>query len=321
MRIILLRALLLLFVLSTAGVASAQTWPAKPIRFIVPWPAGGLNDLLARVYSDPVSAAIGQPIVLDFKPGAGGRIGMAQAAVAAPDGHTIAFGNLGPLTIYPHLYKELGYDPRTSFTPIAMLAASPLVLVTNKDLPAANVAELLALAKKRSLNIASIGIGSAQHLFFEIFKNREPFDAVHVPYKGTNESMPAMLAGQIDAMFETLPSVLPLVRDGRIKALAVTTPQRVPLLPDVPSLAEAGYPGLEVTTWYAVVAPAGTPKAALDRLSAEYRRIGELPKTQQFLAEQGLIYVPVSPEEFTQQMLKESERWATIIRQQNIKVE
>jgi tripartite-type tricarboxylate transporter receptor subunit TctC len=130
-----------------------------------------------------------------------------------------------------------------------------------------------------------------------------------------------MLAGQIDAMFETLPSVLPLVRDGRIKALAVTTPKRVPLLPDVPSLAEAGYPGLEVTTWYAVVAPAGTPKAALDRLSAEYRRIGEQPKTQQFLAEQGLIYVPVSPEEFTQLMLKESDRWATIIRQQNIKVE
>ena len=315
------RLALVLLLVCFAGSAGAQNWPAKPIRFVVPWPAGGLNDLLARFYSDPVSAAIGQPIVLDFKPGAGGRIGMAQAAAAAPDGHTIAFGNLAPLTIYPHLYKELGYDPRASFTPIAMLAASPLVLVTNKDLPAASVAELLALAKKRSLNVASIGIGSAQHLFFEIFKNREPFDAVHVPYKGTNESMPAMLAGQIDAMFETLPSVLPLVRDGRIKALAVTTPQRVPLLPDVPSLAEAGYAGLEVTTWYAVVAPAGTPKPALERLSAEYRRIGEQPKTQQFLAEQGLIYVPVTPEEFTQQMLKESDRWATIIRQQNIKVE
>src|SRR4051812_42093282 len=128
MKIALFRTLLLVFALSIAASAAAQSWPARPIRFIVPWPAGGLNDVLARVYSDPVSAAIGQPIVLDFKPGAGGRIGMAQAAAAAPDGYTIAFGNLGPLTIYPHLYKDLGYDPRASFTPIAMLAASPLVL-------------------------------------------------------------------------------------------------------------------------------------------------------------------------------------------------
>ena len=312
-------ALCLLFALP----AAAQDWPVKPVRFVVPWPAGGLNDVIARTFNDRVGKALGQTIVNDFKPGAGGRIGVAEVARAAPDGYTIGMGNLGPLTIFPNLYKKIPYDAKKDFVPITMFAASPLVLVTNNGMPVKSVADLIGLAKYQpgKLNYASVGIGTAQHLIFEMFKKRDGANMVHVPYKGTNESLPDLIDNRVQAMFDTLPLMLPQIRGGKIRALAVTTPQRVPQLPDVPTLAEVGYPDINVVTWYAVIAPAGTPPAVVDRLYREYTTVAQLPEVQKFLADQGLVYLPNTQGQFATRIEAERNRWAQIIAEQGIKVE
>jgi tripartite-type tricarboxylate transporter receptor subunit TctC len=307
-----------------ARPALAQApWPSKPIRFIVPWPPGGLNDLIARGYNDQVSRRLGATIVNDFKAGAGGRIGVAEIARAAPDGYTIGMGNLGPLTIFPHLYRDMPYDARRDLVPVTMFAASPLVLVVNKDLPVNSVAELIALVKSRPgrMNAASVGVGTAQHLIFEMFKERDGIQMEHVPYKGTNESLPAMLQGDVHAMFDTLPLMLPQLRAGAIKALAVTTPQRIAQLPDVPTMVESGYPDADVVTWYAVITPAGTPRAVIDRLYDAYTEAAATPEVKKLLEEQGLIYLPNTQGQFASRIATESDRWARIIREQKISVQ
>ncbi|MGH8221462.1 MAG: Bug family tripartite tricarboxylate transporter substrate binding protein [Woeseiaceae bacterium] len=232
-------------------------------------------------------------------------------------------GNLGPLTIFPNLYRDLPYDVKRDLVPITMFAASPLVLVVPNDLPASSVKELIATAKAQpgKLNYASVGIGTAQHLIFEMFKKKDGAEMVHVPYKGTNESLPALITGQVQAMFDTLPSMLPHIRGGKMRALAVTTPRRVEQLPDVPTLAEAGYPEVDVVTWYALIAPAGTPKAVTDRLYKEYTAVAQTPEVQKFLAEQGLVYLSNPPGQFAKRIETESARWGQLIRELNIKVE
>jgi tripartite-type tricarboxylate transporter receptor subunit TctC len=308
--------------LATPALAQ-PAWPTRPVRFIVPWPPGGLNDLVARAFNDPVARALGQPIVNDFRSGAGGRIGVAEVARAAPDGYVIGMGNLGPLTIFPHLFRDIPYDAGRDLIPIVMFAASPLVLVVANEVPARNVAELIAWVKARPgrANYASVGVGTAQHLIFEMFKQRDGIAMEHLPFRGTNESLPAMFRGDIQAMFDTLPLMLPQIRAGAVRALAVTTPVRVPQLPDVPTLVESGYPDIDVATWYAVIAPAGTPPAIVSRLHAEYVRVALLPETQRFLAEQGLIYLQNDPGAFAARVAAERERWGQIIRAQNIRVE
>jgi tripartite-type tricarboxylate transporter receptor subunit TctC len=317
-----LPALLALAAGSRVAMAQEAAWPARPLRFIVPWPPGGLNDLIARAFNDRVSRALGQTIVNDFRAGAGGRIGVAEVARAAPDGYTIGMGNLGPLTIFPNLYRDIPYDVGRDLAPVMMFAASPLVLVVNNDLPARSVAELIALAKARpgALNFGSVGIGTAQHLIFEMLRVRDGIAMEHVPYRGNADSLIALMASDVQAMFETLPTILPAIRDGRVRALAVTTPSRVPHLPEVPSLAESGYPEIEVATWYAVIAPARTPAPVLDRLYAEYTAVSLLPEMQRFLAEQGLIYLPNTRAEFAARIAAETERWGRIIRERGISV-
>ncbi len=307
-----------------AAPAGAQTaWPARPIRFVVPWPPGGLNDLIARFFNDRVSQALGQPIVNDFRSGAGGRIGVAEIARGAPDGYTIGMGNLGPLTIFPNLDRSIACDAARDLAPIVMFCASPLVLVVPPNSPARDVAGVIAAARAAPgrLNYASVGVGTAQHLIFEMFKRRDGIAMEHVPYRGTNESLPAMLQGDIFAMFETLPLMLGQLRSGAVRAIAVTTPQRVPHLPDVPTLAESGYPDVQIVTWYAVIAPAATPAAVQERLWREYTRVAEAPEAQRFLAEQGLIHLPATQVEFAARVAAESARWAQIIREQNIRLE
>jgi tripartite-type tricarboxylate transporter receptor subunit TctC len=316
----------LLTALAAAAAPAAQAqpaWPSRPVRFIVPWPPGGLNDLIARAFNDRVSRALGQTIVNDFKAGAGGRIGVAEVARSAPDGYTIGMGNLGPLTIFPHLYRDMPYDAAKDLVPVTMFAASPLVLVTANNLPVSNVAGLIARAKAQPgrMNYASVGVGTAQHLIFEMFRRRDGIDMAHVPYRGTNESLPAMMQGDIHAMFDTLPLMLPQIKSGAVKALAVTTPRRVPQLPDVPTLAEAGYPEVDVVTWYAVITPASTPAPIVDRLYREYTTVAQMPEIQSFLNEQGLIYLPNSQGQFARRITEESERWARIIKEQQIKVD
>ncbi|WP_203073606.1 Bug family tripartite tricarboxylate transporter substrate binding protein [Falsiroseomonas ponticola] len=305
------------------GLARAQApWPARPVRFIVPWPPGGLNDLVARAFNDPVSRALGQPIVNDFRAGAGGRIGVAEVARAAPDGYTIGMGNLGPLTIFPHLFRDIPYESGRDLASIVMFAAAPLVLVVSNDVPATNVAEFIAWVRSRPGrgNYASVGIGTAQHLIFEMFRGRDGIAMEHVPFRGTNESLPAMLRGDVQAMFDTLPLMRAPVEQGQVRALAVTTPARVPQLPNVPTLMEQGY-DIDVATWYGVIAPAAVPAPILARLHAEYVKVAESAEGQRFLAEQGLIYLPNAPGAFAARVAAERARWGQIIAAQGIKVE
>ncbi|HYF07821.1 MAG TPA: tripartite tricarboxylate transporter substrate binding protein [Acetobacteraceae bacterium] len=306
-----------------APAAAQPAWPARPIRFVVPWPPGGLNDLIARFFNDRVAQALGQPIVNDFRSGAGGRIGVAEIARAAPDGHTIGMGNLGPLTIFPHLDRNIPYDAARDLVPIVMFCASPLVLVVPPNSPARDVAGLIAAARAAPgrMNYASVGVGTAQHLIFEIFRHRDGIAMEHVPYRGTNESLPAMMQGAVHAMFDTLPLMMPQIQGGAVRAIAVTTPQRLPQLPEVPTMIEAGYPEVDVVTWYAVIAPMGTSAPVQERLFREYTRVAGTPEAQRFLAEQGLIHLPMTQAAFAEHVAAESARWGRLIRDQNIRVE
>lgn len=304
-----------------AGAATAQQWPNRPIKFIIGWSPGGLNDVLARLYNDHVGSAVNQPVVMEYKPGAGGRIGMVEAARARPDGYTLALGNLGPLTIAPHLYTDLGYDPQKSFVPVSALGAAPLIMVVAKDATAKSWKELLEESKTKPLNYGVPGIGSPFHLTFELLRERENFGMVGVPYKGTNEQIPALLSGQVHVAIDTLASMLPLLKDGRLRALAVTSAQRVPQLPDVPTLSELGYEGLVIHSWYAVLAPAGTPQPIVDRLAAEYRKASETENVRQYLSTQGLIPLSATSAEFAATMKQELERWGRIIKARKITVQ
>ena len=317
-----IRTLLGVFLLFAGWAAWAQDWPARPIKFVVPWPAGGLNDVIARAFNDRVSVGLGQTVVTDFRAGAGGRIGVAEVARSAPDGYTIGMGNLGPLTIFPTLYKQMPFDVSKDLIPITMFAASPLVLVVANDSPIKSMQDLIAAAKAKPgyYNYASVGIGGPQHLIMEILKARTGVFMVHVPYKGTTESLPAILAGDVHATFDTLPFLLPHIRAGKIRALAVSTPNRVPQLPDVPTLKELKLSDTDVVTWYALIVPAKTPKPIVDRLYKEYTAVAQQPEVQKLLAEQGLIYIPNSTPEFQTRIEDETKRWATVIRNNKIEV-
>lgn len=312
--------------LSAAIQAHAQStndWPSRPVRFLVPWPAGGLNDVIARSFNDKVAAALGKTVITDFKAGAAGRIGVTEIAKAKPDGYTIGMGNLGPLTIFPSLYKTMPYSVKDDLIPITMFAASPLVLVVSGSSPIKTVKDLIDAAKAKPgvLNYASVGPGSPAHLTFEILKKRTAIDLLHVPFKGTNESLPAMFAGDIHAMFDTLPLALPHIQAGKLRALAVTTSQRVPQLPDVPTLKELGLVEDEVVTWYAVIAPAGTPAPIIDRLYKEYTAAAGMPEVKKMLTDNGLIYLPNTMAQFQARIVDETARWAQLIKENNLQLD
>ncbi|MCC6473569.1 MAG: tripartite tricarboxylate transporter substrate binding protein [Burkholderiales bacterium] len=311
-----------LIVLLASCFVHAEDWPARPIRFVVPWTPGGLADIAARAFNDQVSRTLGQPVVTDYKPGAGGMVGTAEIARATPDGYTIGMGNLAPLTILPSLFKDMQYNVEKDLVAVTMFAASPLVLASSNAFPAKTVAEVVAAARANpgKLNYASVGVGTAQHLIFEIFRRKDGIEMQHIPYKGTSTSLPALISDQVQLTFETLPSLLPQIRAGKVRAIAVTTPQRVPQLPDVPTLTEVGYPEIDVVTWYAVIVPAGTPRAIIERLYKEYTAAAQTPEIQKFLSEQGLVYLQNAPGQFAQRIRAESARWAQIIREQNIRV-
>lgn len=316
-------SLLMMVLLCSAWASWAQEWPVRPIRFLVPWPAGGLNDVIARAFNDRVSRSLGQTVITDFKAGAAGRIGVAEIARAAPDGYTIGMGNLGPLTIFPTLYKQMPFDVKKDLIPITMFAASPLVLVVSADSPIKTAQDLVAAARAKPgvHNFASVGLGSPAHLTYEMLKSRTGIDVVHVPYKGTNESLPAIFAGDIQSTFDTLPSLLPHIRAGKLRALAVTTPGRVPQLPEVPTLKELSLSDTDVVTWYALIVPAGTPQPVVDRLYKEYTAVAQLPEMQKLLADQGLIYLPNTTAQFQARIAEETGRWAKLIKDNKIEVE
>ena len=303
--------------------AWGQAWPSKPIRIIVPFAPGGPADLLPRLIGPKLTEAWGQPVVVENKPGAGGNIGMDALAKAAPDGYTLVIGPNGNLVVNPHLDPNLPYDVFRDFTPVTLLASFSNVLVVNPEVPAKTVPELIALAKAKpgALSYGSPGTGSQAHLGGEFLKLMAGIDIIHVPYNGTAPAMRDLLGGQISFMFAQTSSALPQVQSGKLRALGVASARRSAQLPDVPTIAESGLPGFEAVSWYALLAPAGTPKEIVTRLQAEIARILQLPDIREKLALQGGEPVGNTPEQLSSMLKSESSRYADIVKRANIKAE
>ena len=314
---------LMLFLIGLCPVVWAQTYPTKPIRVIVPFPAGESIDATARLIAQPWMAALGQQMVIDNRGGAGGTIGTELAAKALPDGYTISYGNLGPLSIGPNLYQKLGYDLFKDLAPVSQATSLPFVLFGSMTLPVNTAQELVAYAKARpgQLNFGSTGVGSGLHLMGELLKLTAGVDMVHVPFKGVAQAVPEIMAGRLQLAFNTIPAFLPHVKAGRLKAFVITAPKRSPLLPDVPACTEAGLPGLDANAWHAVVAPAGTPREIVRKLQQTLAATLALPEVRSQLAAVGAEPVASAPEEFAKFMRAESDKWARVIKAGGVKVE
>ena len=300
--------------------ARAEDYPQKPIKMITPYPPGGPTDVLARAVSQKLSERLGQPIIIDNRPGASGMIGADLVAKAAPDGYTL-LANASIHVINPSLYKAPPYDAIKDFAPVGQIAEVPLVLVVSPALGVKTVKELIAKAKTTPLNFASSGNGSAPHLAGEGFKIATGADMLHIPYKGSGPAITDLMGGQVNLMFDSLPSSMPYIKSGRIIAIAVTTKTRTSALPNVPTVAESGVPGFDVSTWYGIWAPAATPAAIVHRISAELAAVVRLPEIRARLADLGAEPVGSTPEEFTAYNRSELTKWAKIVKDSGAKVD
>jgi tripartite-type tricarboxylate transporter receptor subunit TctC len=309
--------------LSVAGIAAAQNYPSRPIRFIVPFPPGGGNDVMARIIGQKFTEAFGQQIVIDNRGGAGGNIGTEIAARAAPDGYTLFLGGVGSHGTNPGLQARLPYDPVKDFAPVSQIASAALVAVSNLGLPAKSIAELVKLAQTRpgQINYASSGTGSIAHLSVELFNAMAKIKLQHVPYKGTGPALTDLLSGQVQLLFNSALSMLPQIRGNRVRALAVTSAARITPLPEVPTLAESGVAGYDATSWYGVLAPARTPRAIVDKLHAEVAKAVRAPDLRERLLSEGAIPVGNTPEQFAVFIQRELERWAKVIKDAGIRIE
>ncbi len=301
---------------SSVGVA-AETWPAKPVRIIVPFPPGSSPDLIARMLTDKLAQALGQPVIVENKPGAGGNLGTGLVAKAEPDGYTLGLSIPGPLAVNTVLYKKMEYDPFTELAPLTLVAVSPNVLIVNPGLGVNSVKEFIDYAKAQpgKLNYGSIGNGSASHLTMELLKMQAGVDIVHVPYPGSPQVITSILANQVQAGFVVPGTAMPLVQSGRVKALAVTSSARSPVLPDLPTVAEAGFPGFESSAWIGMVAPAKTPKPIIDRLSQELVAIIHSQDVREKMLKIYFQAVGTTPEGLSNLMRSERDRWAKVIKQ------
>jgi len=313
----------LLAALAPAQWAVAQSYPTKPIRWIVTYPPGGPTDVVARAIGAKLTEAWGQQIIIDNRAGAGGMIGTELGARAAPDGYTLLFGTSAGMTINPALQSKLPYDPVKDFAPVSLLVINPQLLVLNPTVPANSVKELVALAKAKpgQLNYASVGQGSPNHLGMELLKALTGTNIVHVPYKGTGPAITDLLGGQVQLMFNSMPTVLPLVRSGKLRALAVGSTQRISAIADIPTVAESGVPGFENVTWYGMFAPAKTPREIVNKLNAQVVRILAEPDMAQRLSSQGAEPRSSTPDELAKFMRVEFGRWAKVIKSAGVKVE
>ena len=302
--------------------ARAAAWPARPLRLVVPFPPGGSTDILAREIAHKLQEALGQPLVVDNKAGAGGSIGSAEAARAPGDGYTLLMGHIGTLAVNPSLYSKLAYDPRTSFVPVALMARVPNVLVVNPKVPASDVATLVALARAHpgELRYASGGNGSAAHLAMEYFKLSAGLDIVHVPYRGTAPAVTDVMGGQVEMTMTGVPAVLQHVKAGKLRALAVSSRNRVPSMPDVATIA-ATLPGFEAIQWYGIVAPAGTPVDVIQRLNAEINRALDTPELKARLEAEGAEAAPDTPAAFGALIASEIARWKPVVERGNMRAE
>ena len=308
-------------VLCVSSALAADTYPTKPVRFVITFPAGGPTDTVVRLVGDRLTHEWGHPMIIDNRGGAGGIVGTEIVAKAAPDGYTFLVGTAGGMTINPALQPKLSYDPFRDFTPVGMLVQNPQILVAHPALAAKNVKDLVALARAKpgQLNFASAGTGTATHLGLELLKLTTGIEAVHVPYKGGAPATTDLIAGQVQLLFVSIPSVLPHVKSGRLRALAVSTAKRSGSAPDVPTVAESGYPGFEILTWNALFAPAKTSAAVVKKVNASVVKALREPDVAQRLSSQGADPAPGTPEELARYMRTDHERWRKVIKSAGLK--
>ena len=303
--------------LCAAPLAFAQAdYPSKPVRLVVPFPPGGTTDILARAVAQKLTEQWHQQVIVDNRPGAGGNIGADLVAKSAPDGYTLLMGTIGTQAINPSLYARMPYDAQKDFAPVILVAAVPNVLEVNPSLPVHTVQELIAYAKAHpgKLNFASSGNGTSIHLSGELFKSMTGVQMTHVPYKGSAPALADLAGGQVQLMFDNLPSSLGLIKGGKLRALAVTSTARSPALPDVPTIAESGLPGYEATAWFGVLAPAKTPPAIVDKLNAAIGAWLASPEAKEKLASQGAAAAGGTPADFARYIASETTKWAKVVK-------
>lgn len=306
-----------------AAPSLAQNWaPDRPLRFIVPFAPGGATDVVARVLAEPIGSRLGQTVAVENRTGAGGNVGVEAVVRAAPDGLTILMGTTGTLTINPHLYANMGFNPLTDLAPVGMAFGTDHVLIVNPAVPANTAAEFLSLVRAQPgrLSYGSGGNGSSTHTVVELFKLVAGVDIQHVPYRGSAPALNDTVAGNVQLMLDQIASALPQIQAGRVRALAVTGPRRHPALPDVPTVAEIGLPAAEATSWGAVMAPAATPGPVLARLNAVLRESLDLPAVRQRLAGVGADTLASTPEELAAYLRAETEKWGRVVREARITV-
>ena len=306
-----------------AAAAIAQSYPSKPIHYVVPFAPGGPTDIMSRAIAEKVGAAWGQQVVVDNRSGAGGSIGAETVARSAPDGYTVMIGHVGTHAINVSLYQKVNYDPVNDFQPITLIATYPLALVVHPGVPAKSAQELIALAKAKpgTVNFASAGNGGPTHLAGALLKSSARIDIVHVPYKGNTAALTELVGGQVQMMFSNLLTAMPHVRSGRLRALAVSTARRSPQAPDLPTIAEAGVPGYDMTPWYGILAPARTPAAIVTKWNREVARIIALPEMNERFVSQGVDLASSTADAFAALIKTEVPRWRTIVRDAGARVD
>jgi tripartite-type tricarboxylate transporter receptor subunit TctC len=304
-------------------LAAAQDYPSRAIRLVVPYPAGGTTDILARLAAVQLGERLKQPVVVDNRAGASGAIGSAEVARAAPDGYTLLMATASSHGINSALYKKLPYDAVKDFAPVTMLASTPNIIVVNPSVPAKNLKELIALAKAQpgKLNFGSTSLGGSPHMSAELLKMQAGIDIVHVPYKGAAPMLADLLGGQVQIGFDNLPSTINFVNTGKVRAIAVTTPQRWPGAPDIPTVAESGLPGYEVSGWFGLLAPAGTPRPILDTLQQALAAAVAQPDVAKRMLELGAQPIANTPEAFARQIPQEVKKWQDVVKATGVSVE
>jgi len=316
-----MRRLLLAVFIAFAPCAAAQDYPNRPVRLIVTVPPGGAADFIARLVGGKLSESLGQPVVVENRGGAGGTIATDAVAKAAPDGYTLLQNSITTHGVGPHLYSRLPYDPVKDFAAVSGLALLPLVMAVNADVPAKNVQELLVLSRNQNLNFASSGNGGAPHMAAELFKSVTGAQLTHVPYKGSGPAVADLVGGRVQIMFDAPPSLIAHIRSGKLRVLAAASEQRNRLLPEAPTFAELGHPKVAVSLWYGLLAPAGTPQAAITKLNSEVTKILQSPDVRDRLQAQGAEPMPGAPEAFAGFMREEMAKWAPVVKQAGVKLD
>jgi len=308
---------------SVAAVASAQTYPTKPVRLMVPFPPGGSTDIVARIVAQKLAAQLGQGVVIENRGGAGGSLGTAVVAKAPADGYTLTVGTTSTHVVAPSVFQKLEYDPVKDFAPISLIAVTPYLLVVNPKVQAKTLKELVELMKSQpgKMNYASAGVGSTTHLAMEMLKGASQTYALHIPYNGNGPAGTAVIAGQVEILFGSLPAVLPHAKSGRVRALAVGTPKRSPSLPDVPTVSESGYPGFDASLWLAIMAPAGTPQPVIDRLHKEVVAAVADKATAESLDKNGAEPITSTPAELAAMIRDGVGKYAKVVKDAGVKPE